>query len=82
MECGILIAASRVAAFRQDVEHRRDSARVNYVFGHPLDVRRRDVQEDVDFAVGGRDVVVDDRGMRQVKRLLLRRSRGRRCSRA
>ena len=38
---------------------------------HALHCRRRDVLEDVELAVGGRDVVVDDRGVRQVQRLLL-----------
>ena len=38
---------------------------------HALHVGRRDVLEDLELAVGGGDVVVDDRGVRQLQRLLL-----------
>src|SRR5512147_852214 len=54
----------------RDVEHR--AVLVGKVgFGDALNVARLQVQKGVDFRVGGRDVVVDDRGMRQMQRLLL-----------
>src|SRR6185503_18929246 len=62
--------ASTIAALRHDVEHRavllaevgpRDA----------LDVGGGEIQEHVDLVVRGPDVVVDDRGVREVERLLL-----------
>ena len=42
---------------------------MKYVLRHALDVGRRQIPEDVELAIGGRDVVVDDDGVGQLRRL-------------
>ena len=61
---------SSSSAFGQDVEHRAIVLR-EIRPRRALDVGRRQVLENVDLRVRAGDVVVDHRGMRQVKRLLL-----------
>src|ERR1041384_1010968 len=64
------ISSPTPVCFRRDVEH--GAVLIGEVgFRHALNVARLQLQKDVDLIIGGRDVVVDHGGVRQVQRLLL-----------